>query len=146
MGIVRATKKSWVSKSKVLAHCANKMIFCSSQIRMPFLLNPCLSHVWYHSMIYPPLLISVLFYFFKKNLKIIFIFNFVRQVGWPLSKRGLSLAKFGYRLERKVEKFRNPATCQQHGPILSKKTLCTTHNPFLLATRMKFHQKQNHCL
>jgi hypothetical protein len=30
MGIVRATKKSWVSKSKVLAHCANKMIFCSS--------------------------------------------------------------------------------------------------------------------
>jgi hypothetical protein len=35
-------------------------------------------------------------------------------VGWPLSKRGLSLAKFGYRLERKVEKFRNPVA------ILSK--------------------------
>jgi hypothetical protein len=51
------------------------------------------------------------------------------------------LAKYGYRLERKVEKFRNPATCWWHAITFSKNMAtwaffpqkappCTIHNTF----------------
>ncbi len=96
----------------------------------------------------------------KKNVKTIrkvntysiqcfFLNSCCRLVGdhW---KEGL--AKFGYRLERKIEKYKNPTTCWRHarafclkygniGPFFFKKNLYTICNHFFFIIGMQLPQK-----
>jgi len=65
-----------------------------------------------------------------------------RWIGDHLKK---GLAKFGYRLKRKVEKFRNPATCWWHGPIFSKKKPFIICKPYFFVTRMPYVSQKNNC-
>lgn len=121
MGIMRATQKSWVSKSKVLAHCANKNPFAVLRLECHFCWT--LACHMYGTIVWYILPFQSVFFFSKKTWKL-FLYSILwgRWVGhYP--KEGFSLAKIGYRLERKVEKFTyvgDARTLSTYGPFKNK--------------------------